>query len=448
LTVDAHAGPTPGAGRHASATVRRASAPVRRFGLEESFAPLFVAYVPGLDARRIDRERTPFLRDLRAKFPPVGLRTLPSTELLPTLLTGVPPHQHGIWQVRLRPDAWTRRPRLIDRLPEILGTTLQCLRQLTDHGYDLAAVPPRRRRQFELLRFKYTRRERDGAVMGTIGASPSLLGLLGERGRYLFTRSFSAFEGLGRDLPTGRFDLEFLEMYALDLFQHWHMDRPAALDDAYRRTDAFLRTLESNARSRGVRFMVLVDHGQEPVTGDIPLRQAVDAAAVAADEYTMFIEAAMARFWFRTDRARERIGEALARLPHARSLGWRELAAYGIAFDDSAHGELYVSADPGRVFFPHDFYQPVANLFLGVTDRHQRPRLLRPRHRGNHGYLPEHASERGWLVLADAAWRASRDEMTLLDFAPTVLALLGRAPPAAMRGAPVFATAEPAPAAR
>lgn len=408
--------------------------------MADAFAPLFVAYVPGLDARRVDGERTPFLHDLRAQFPPVALRTLPSTELLPTLLTGVAPHEHGIWQVRLRPDAWTQRPRAIDRLPEIVGTTLQCLRQLTDHGYDLAAVPPRRRRQFELLRFKYTRRERDGRVMETIGASPSLFGLLGERGRYRFTRSFAALEPLGRALPTGRFDLEFLEMYALDLFQHWHMDRPAALDDAYRRTDAFLRAVHDGARTRGVRLMILVDHGQEPVVGAIPLRRAVGAAAVPADEYTMFIEAAMARFWFRTDRARERITDALARLPHARRLDWRELAAYGIAFPDPSHGDLYVSADPGWVFFPHDFYQPLANLFLGLADRHQRPRLLRPRHRGNHGYLPEHPSERGWIVLADQAWHPSREEMTLLDFAPTVLALLGRAPLPAMRGAPVFSS--------
>lgn len=414
----------------------------------ETFAPLFVAYVPGLDARRVDGERTPFLRELHAQFPPVALRTLPSTELLPTLLTGVPPHEHGIWQVRLRPDAWTQRPRLIDQLPEFVGTTLQCLRQLTDHGYDLAAVRPRRRRQFELLRFKYTRRERDGGVMERIGASPSLFGILGERGRYLFTRSFDALERLGRTLPTGRVDFEFLEMYALDLFQHWHMDEPAALDDAYRRTDTFLCAVHESARARGVRLMILADHGQEPVVGAIPLRQAVAAAAVPADEYAMFVEAAMARFWFRTDRARERIGAALARLPHARRLLWRELAAYGVAFDDSSHGELYVSADPGWIFFPHDFYQPLANLFLGLADRHQRPRVLRPLHRGNHGYLPQHPSERGWAVLADGTWRASRDEMTLLDFAPTVLALLGRSPLPAMRGTPAFAAVEPAQAVR
>ncbi len=131
--------------------------------------------------------------------------------------------------------------------------------------------------------------------------------------------------------------------------------------------------------------------------------------------------------------------ECLARLPHTRLLSWRDLSAYGIEFEDDAFGELYVCADPGWIFFPHDFYQPLANLFLGLTDHHQRPRLFQPRHRGNHGYLPEHPSERGFVLYADTGWRPARAEMALVDFAPTVLALLGEPVPAHMHGSAAFA---------
>lgn len=405
-------------------------------------APLFVAYIPGLDARRIDATTTPALHAMRAEFPTVRLRTLPSVELLPTLVTGVAPHAHGIWQVRLKPEARAMPPpALADRVPAVVGTTLQCVRQFFDSGYDLAAVPPRRRRQFELLRFKYTRREHDGRVMTTIGASPSLFGMLGDRSRYLFTKRFESLDALGRELPTGRFDFELLEMYALDLFQHWHMDEPRELADAYRRADDFLRTLRDQAAARAVRFVVLVDHGQEPVRGTIPLQQTIAAAGVPNREYSMFVEAAMARFWFHTERARARLGEALASLAHVTRLGWRDLAAYGVTFDDDACGELYLSADPGWIFFPHDFYQPIANLFLGLTDRHQRPRAFDARHRGNHGYLPQHPSEQGFVTIADPRVRALRDEMVLIDFAPTVLTLLGRAVPPELRGRPAFEAA-------
>ena len=400
---------------------------------------LFVAYIPGLDARRLDARRTPFLHELRASFPPISLRTLPSTELLPTLITGVYPHEHGIWQVRLKPEARAMPPLTwADRLPDAVSTTFQCLHQLTDLSYDLAAVPARRRRHFELTRFKYTRRERDSRVMQKVGASESLFGMLGERARYRFTKHFGSLPSLGNELPTARYQLEFLEMYALDLFQHWHMDQPEALDRAYRMTDDFIRRLHANARERGVSLMVLVDHGQEPVVGTIGLRHMLDTSGLPEREYSCFIEAALARFWFHTERARKQVRERLSRLPHTNVLSWRDLAAYGIAFEDDAFGELYASADPGWIFFPHDFYQPLANLFLGLTDGQQRPRLFQPRHRGNHGYLPEHPSERGFLLLADQGWRSLRSEMALVDFAPSVLALLGQAPSSRMRGSAVF----------
>jgi hypothetical protein len=274
--------------------------------------------------------------------------------------------------------------------------------------------------------------------MERIGASPSLFGMLGDRSRYLFTKRFESLADLGRELPTGRFDLELLEMYALDLFQHWHMDEPDELARAYRRTDDFVRAVRSNAAERGVRFMVLVDHGQEPVVGTIPLLQTIATSGVDPREVSMFVEAAMARFWFHTESARQRLGERFAALPHVTPIPWRELRTYGIAFDDDACGELYLSADPGWIFFPHDFYQPIANLFLGLIDRHQRPRLFQPRHRGNHGYLPQHPSEQGFVLIADAAARKLRDEMVLVDFAPTVLALLGRDVPPGLHGQPAF----------
>jgi predicted AlkP superfamily pyrophosphatase or phosphodiesterase len=382
----------------------------------------------------------PFLHELSQGFPPVALRTLPTTELLPTLITGVYPHEHGVWQVRLRPEARTMPPpRWADRLPDWCSTTLQCVRQFTDSSYDLATVPARRLRHFELARFKYTRRERDGRVLDQIGPCPTLFGILGERSRYLFTKSFEALAALGQELPSTRYQLELLEMYALDLFQHWHLDRAEEMDHAYRKADDFIRRLHANCRDRGVSLMVLVDHGQEPVVGTIPLLRMLRDSGVPEREYSLFVELAMARFWFHTERARTGIREGLARLPHLRVLSWRDLAAYGIRFQDDAFGELYACSDPGWIYFPHDYYQPLASLFLGLTDRHQRPRVRNPRHRGNHGYLPEHPSERGYVLLAEQGWRAHGSEMEIVDFAPTVLSLLGHPPPPSMRGSVVFA---------
>src|SRR5690606_21551347 len=84
--------------------------------------------------------------------------------------------------------------------------------------------------------------------------------------------------------------------------------------------------------------------------------------------------------------------------------------------------------------FPHDFYHPVANAFLGLRDPQQRPRIRNPVHRGSHGHLPGHPSERGYMVVFDESAQATVSAMQLADVAPTLLALAGQAAPPYMSG--------------
>ncbi len=400
---------------------------------------LFVCYVPGLDRRRIGPAATPFVHRSLQTYPSANIATLPSTELLPTLLSGVYPHEHGIWQVKLLPQARSgeeRRP--LDRLPDLVGTTVQCIRQLFDASFDLAAIPPRRRRQFEQQRFKYPRRRAAGETLDRIGRFDSVFGVLGRDSRYRFTKSFKTLAALLDELPSDGPLLEFLEMYALDLLQHWNLDRQAAVSRAYRSTDSFIEALHERCRGRGVVLMLLVDHGQEPVRGTIPLLRQLRRAGVPEREYSYFVEVGQARFWFHTERAKNRLSEVLTSLAHCRALPYHELGQFNVAFPDDTYGELYVAADPGYIFFPHDFYQPLANTFLALVDSLQRRRLLRPCHRGNHGYLPQHPSEQGYVVLFDDGFRAVRKTIELIDFAPSSLALVEREAPAHMKGSVAF----------
>jgi hypothetical protein len=164
----------------------------------------------------------------------------------------------------------------------------------------------------------------------------------------------------------------------------------------------------------------------------------VKQARVPETEYSYFVELASARFWFHTERARRQLLETLASVPHTTLLSWQEMHNYQICFDDDAFGELYLFADAGRIFFPHDFYHPIGNSILGLMDRHQRQRVRSPVHRGNHGYLPHHPSERGWLVIDDPNICCCRAEVQLVDIAPTILSLAGCSPPSYMKGAVIF----------
>lgn len=401
--------------------------------------PVLVCYAPGLDARRLDERHTPYLAGLLGAGQTLGIRTLPCTELVPTLVSGTLPHQHRVWQVSLRAEALNEQAAgFRDYLPDILVSTLQCFWHLLDRSYDLAVIPWRRRRRFELHRFKYTRRADSPASMLEFAGYPSIFGLLGARSRYLFTKDFAALPALAQELPSGQHLIEFVEMYALDLVQHWHLDNAAVMHDALARTDRFVRELHDNCRHRGVRLVVLVDHGQELVVGTIDLREALRRSGVPETEYSYFIELASARLWFHTRRAREVLTERLAQLPHTTLLDWRDMHRYQVCFEDASFGEFYLFADAGRIFFPHDFYQPIGNALLGLMDRHQRQRVRNPVHRGNHGYLPHHASERGWLWADDVVAAGPGEDADLVDIAPTLLSLVGESPPDYMRGRVLF----------
>ena len=317
---------------------------------------LLVCYVPGLDLRRVTPEYTPYVSQLMGSYPWTAISTLPSTELFPTMITGVYPHEHGIWQVRMKPDTnHLQRRVILDRVPDFLTTTMQCLQNLFDKSYDLAAIPARRRRRFDLYRYKYERRMDSDEFVMRIGSFDTIFGILGEEGRYHFTKSFGTLDSLLSVLPSGGQRLEFLEMYALDLTQHWYLDREETMRSAYRTTDDFVRRLHENCQRKTVTLMLLVDHGQEPVVGIIPLAEKLRRSGIPEEEFSYFLEVAQARFWFHTDRARRRITDLLGTIDHTTLLGYKDLRRYHIEWEDDSYGELYLMAEPGFIFFPHDF---------------------------------------------------------------------------------------------
>ena len=396
---------------------------------------LSVCYVPGLDSRRVDATTTPFIHAALARYPSARIETIPITELVPSMLTGVGPESHGYWQMRIHPDAGRRRPRVADRLPDRLTTFAQCLLHLLHPAIDLAAIPPRRRRRFLLTRFKYTRRQQSADVIGNIGGFDSIIGALGPDGaRYLFSKRLGELDEMARKLADGPEQLIFAEIYGLDLLQHWSLDQPERLRDGYQQIDRFVADLHRRTTAAGRRLVLLVDHGQEPVRGTVDVTARLRALNIPDDEYSYFLDVPMARFWFHSERARGEITAMLRATPNGRALAYGELADCGVAFENADYGELYFAADPGFIIFPHDFYHPIANAFLGLRDPQQRPRVRNPVHRGSHGHLPGHDSERGYLVLFDENAETVVPMMQLVDVAPTLLTLAGRTPPDHMRG--------------
>ncbi len=400
---------------------------------------LLLCYISGLDLRRLDAETTPFMAEVLATCPWQPYSNLPSNELFPTLVCGADPTVHGVWGVRLgAPPVAGAPPRPVDRLPDGIVTGVQCVLHALRPPYDLAAIPPRRRRRLVVTRTKYKRRRQSNEALYGIGGVPSVMDVVGrERSRYLFS-STSYPARLLPQLCAPHAALEILELYSLDRFQQWNLDRPEQVRRFYGVVDAFLRDLHVRCQAANMRLLVVSDHGHEPIRASLDLMAALARSGLHEDEYTHFVEVSSVRFWCHSERAQRELSAVLERLGHGRLVRFDEMAQYGVPLKDSSYGEIFYFLDPGYIFFPHDFYHPLANLVLGLVDPMQRSRLRDPRHRGNHGHLPDTEPEQAFVALLDAGFVRADVDAHILDVAPSVLALLARTAPPTMRGRSLF----------
>jgi hypothetical protein len=119
-------------------------------------------------------------------------------------------------------------------------------------------------------------------------------------------------------------------------------------------------------------------------------------------------------------------------------LSWRDLECFGICFTNTDFGEIYLYPEPGYILFPNDFHHVLANRILAVADWRRRPRSSQPAHRSDHGYLPQAASETGFVLLADDRFEAVSHQVEMVDLAPSLLALLALEAPDTMRGRAIF----------
>lgn len=395
---------------------------------------LMVCYISGMDMRRLESQVTPFISRLMRTCPSTIFANLPSNELFPTLVTGTPPNVHGVWGVQYVPDPpVTILDRWIDLLPDFVTTSFQCLRHLQDNTYDLPAVPPHRRRHFRFTRTKYKRRNKRPEALLNIGGTPTVMNLVGEgRAHYHFSSSANPVADVLPKVCQDDSIIEILELYSLDRHQQWNLDQPLETERFYGVVDDFIRQLHAKCRQNNRVLMLVSDHGHELISGHIDLCAKLQNFGLTATDLSYFIEVSSARFWFHTSQAREQVTRWLSQMPQGQLIRYDKMANYNIELSDDSYGEFFFYLDPGHIFFPHDFYHLLANLFLGLTDPMQRSRLRSPRHRGNHGHLPHVDAEKSFMLVADPNFQVDMVAADILHVAPSILSVIGVDRPAAM----------------
>jgi hypothetical protein len=401
---------------------------------------LLFCYVDGMNLRRIDQTHAPFVFDTLKSKQCVRITSPPSADSLPTLLTGTYPSEHGMFGVRLKPNtSRSRIAKIIDQMPDILTTTTQCMVHALTGSYDLPAIPAKRRRGFQILRTQQNKKYRKAENLLQFGGLKSCLEAVGiERCHYQYSRTSDPLKDLINKIGLGKYVFEFVHLYSFDLLQRWNIDDEKKTQAVYSCFDNFARSLYEKCKNNKITLVLFSDHGYDQITGYVDLFHELKKLDLSEEEYTYFVELSMARFWFFSERARDKIVRVLRGIPNTKFFSWQDLREFNISFNEPQYGEAFIMSCPGFVFFPHDFHQPIANLFLGIADPKQRPRLFNSRHRGDHTLLPHFESARGFMILFDSDYEASTQEIDLIDISPTILELLGIEKPDTMIGSPVF----------
>jgi len=196
--------------------------------------------------------------------------------------------------------------------------------------------------------------------------------------------------------------------------------------------------LHRKCEAKRFGLVLMTDHGQETVRNCVDLGRLIHRLDIPRSEFAYFLQPVMARFWCHSERARTAIAQMLSEVKQGTAMSYAELHHLGVEFDSPEFGELYFIAEPGCLFFPHDFHHPLVNYVFGLKDPQQRNRLWNPRHIAYHGYLPQHESEKGFMAVLDGRYESDSTVISLVDVAPSLLGLMGREPPDWMDGTSRF----------
>jgi hypothetical protein len=333
-----------------------------------------------------------FLDDVLTTRAPLRTVLGYSSTCAPTFLTGASPreHQHFSFFYHSPHGSPFGACRWLALLPRSLTSRGRVRRLISRavqrwHGYtgyfQLYNVP------FEHLpHFDYSEKKDIYRPGGIAGGQRTVFDHLRDAGVPFALSDWRLSEGvnlerLEAELREGRPRFAYLYLAHMDGVMHEHgpgsphVDRKLAWYE-----ERIRRVLDLAAsRYRDVRLHVFSDHGQADVTQTIDLITPIERTGLRfGEDYVAMYDSTMARFWFRTDRARPAIEAVLADQDAGRTLGDAELASLGCDFPGRKYGELIWLVQPGALICPS---------FMGEAPLG-----------GMHGYDPAHPAS--WAMHA------------------------------------------------
>ncbi len=314
-----------------------------------------------LQGRRFLDDILPYRRPLRTVL---GF----SSGAIPTMLTGVPPVEHGHWNLfyydpQNSPFKWVSHlnwipqglldSRVGRRLFKEIGKRFLGLGPLFD-----CAVKP------QLLPFfNWVEKKNIYDRQGICGAK-SIFDRLAERGVpyrvYTYHEASDAeiLKRAERDIEFGEAAFFFVYLCEMDMFLHMHCKEPQEIDRRLAWYESALRKLFGAALRRDPKatFTITSDHGMTPVEKQYDLIAEFETIDLhMPDDYLAVYDSTMARFWFFNEHARAVVRGVLEKVTCGHVLSEAEMRRFGVLFTDHRYGEIIFLLDPGWLFARSDF---------------------------------------------------------------------------------------------
>lgn len=173
-------------------------------------------------------------------------------------------------------------------------------------------------------------------------------------------------------MDKGEISFACLYMVAMDAILHADGTDAESVDIKIKWYEEKIRRLLERAYKNyeTVNLYIFSDHGMTDIHDACDLMGSVNALGLTLGvDYSAVYDSTMARFWFHTDLAKEKIVSVLSKEPKGEIMSEELLRKYGCDFADSMYGKLFFLMRPGVLLCPS---------FMGET-------VLA----GMHGYAPE-----------------------------------------------------------
>ena len=312
-----------------------------------------------------------FLADLLPYRHPLHTILGFSSGAIPTMLTGLPPSQHGHWNLfyydpQGSPFKWLR---YLQFLPKPILDSRVCRKIVKELGRRVFGMGP----LFEccvsprLMPYFNWIEKRNIYDQAGIAGAPSIFDWLAKEGiRYRVYSYHHATDAeiLGQakqDIGAGKSRFFFLYLSEMDMFLHMNCTDGRKVEERLRWYEESLREVFRVAREAdpAALFTIASDHGMTPITDHYDLVKEIELLGLSMpQDYLAVYDSTMARYWFFSDKARRRIEELLQSRSCGRIVPDKELQQLGIFFPDRRFGEVIFLLNPGWILSRSDFNGP------------------------------------------------------------------------------------------